>query len=83
MLAAASTEPILAKGGAEGVFMAALPERGLGVAVKARDGAARAAEAAISAVLGQLGAIQPDPGPRPVLNKAGAAVGQTSVRFDP
>ncbi len=42
------------KGGAEGVFCAALPERGIGVALKIDDGAKRAAEAAIAAVLKAL-----------------------------
>jgi L-asparaginase II len=39
------------KTGAEGVFCAALPEAGLGVAIKCVDGAGRAAEAAMGAVL--------------------------------
>ncbi len=44
------------KTGAEGVFAAILPERGFGVAVKARDGATRAAENMIAAILVRLGA---------------------------
>ena len=36
--------------GAEGVYCAALPELGLGVALKIDDGAVRAAEAAMAAV---------------------------------
>jgi len=43
------------KTGAEGVFIAILPERGLGVALKVQDGATRAAEAAIAALLVRLG----------------------------
>ncbi len=39
------------KVGAEGVYCAAIPETGLGVAVKIDDGARRAAEAAISAIV--------------------------------
>lgn len=39
------------KTGAEGVFCAALPERGLGIAIKCDDGAGRAAELAIAAVV--------------------------------
>ncbi len=39
------------KTGAEGVFIAALPELGLGMAVKADDGAARAAETMIAALI--------------------------------
>ena len=42
---------IFAKTGAEGVFCAVLPEKGLGIALKCEDGAARAAEAMIAAVL--------------------------------
>ncbi|MCO5730979.1 asparaginase [Rhizobium sp. SSA_523] len=41
---------IFAKTGAEGVFVAALPEQGLAIAVKCEDGATRAAEAMIYAV---------------------------------
>jgi len=42
---------IFAKTGAEGVFCAVLPEQGLSIAVKAEDGASRAAEAMICALL--------------------------------
>lgn len=45
------------KTGAEGVFVAALPEKGWGVALKARDGATRASEAAIVAVLAEALAL--------------------------
>ena len=48
---------ILAKTGAEGVYAVALPDRGLGVAVKVDDGAGRASEVAVAAVLRALGAI--------------------------
>ena len=44
----------VAKIGAEGVYCAALPELGLGVALKIDDGAARAAEAAMAAVAAAL-----------------------------
>jgi L-asparaginase II len=47
----------VAKVGAEGVFTAAIPELGLGVALKIDDGAARAAECAIVAVLERLGVV--------------------------
>ena len=43
------------KSGAEGVFCAALPELGLGLAVKADDGAGRAAQTMIAALLDRLG----------------------------
>jgi len=45
---------IFTKGGAEGVHCAALPELGLGVALKCGDGAGRAAEIAMTAVLAKL-----------------------------
>lgn len=45
------------KNGAEGVYAAILPGLKLGVAVKIADGASRAAEAAIAAVLAQLGVV--------------------------
>ncbi len=43
------------KTGAEGVFCAALPELGLGLAVKADDGAGRAAQVMIAALLRRFG----------------------------
>ncbi|MCG8696369.1 MAG: asparaginase, partial [Minwuiales bacterium] len=48
---------IVAKTGAEGVFIAALPEQGIGVALKAEDGATRAAQAGLAAVLDRLGVL--------------------------
>ena len=42
------------KSGAEGVFCAALPELGLGLAVKADDGAGRAAEVMIAALIAKF-----------------------------
>lgn len=48
---------VAVKTGAEAVFVAILPERRLGVALKIIDGATRAAEAAITAILLRLGAI--------------------------
>lgn len=45
------TSRIYAKTGAEGVYCAAIPELGLGIAVKIDDGAARAAEIAVAALL--------------------------------
>ncbi len=43
------------KSGAEGVICAALPEAGLGLAVKADDGAGRAAQVMIAALIQRLG----------------------------
>ncbi len=48
------------KTGAEGFFIAILPERKLGVALKAACGTTRAAECAIAAVLVCLGALDAD-----------------------
>jgi L-asparaginase II len=45
---------IFVKTGAEGVYCAALPEEGLGIALKCTDGAGRAAEAIVAAVLSRL-----------------------------
>ena len=50
-------ERVCCKIGAEGVYCAALPELGLGVALKIDDGAVRAAEAAMAAVIEGLLAI--------------------------
>ena len=49
---------ILLKGGAEGVYCAAVPALGIGIALKIDDGAARAAEVAVAAILRHLGAIE-------------------------
>ena len=46
---------VFTKTGAEGVWCAALPELGLGLAVKADDGAGRAAQVMIAALLGRFG----------------------------
>ena len=45
---------IFVKTGAEGVFCAAVPELGLGIALKCEDGMGRASEVAIAAVLSAL-----------------------------
>ena len=45
---------VLAKTGAEGILTAALPERGLGIAVKIADGSARARSVALLAILDYL-----------------------------
>ena len=45
---------VFTKTGAEGVFCAALPELGLGLAVKADDGAGRAAEVMIAALIARF-----------------------------
>lgn len=57
---------VAVKTGAEAVFVAILPERGLGVALKIMDGGTRASEAAITALLVHLGALDPQ---HPVVGK--------------
>ena len=73
---------VLVKFGAEGVFFAALYEQGFGLALKVRDGATRAADAAIVVMLDRLGVL--DEGDRealadmlekPLRNWAGCLVG--------
>ncbi len=60
---------IAVKTGAEGVYVAILPALGLGAALKIDDGAGRAAETAIAALLIALGAI-PDSGAAHGLSRA-------------
>ncbi|KQI69987.1 L-asparaginase [Loktanella sp. 3ANDIMAR09] len=48
------------KTGAEAVFVAIIPERKMGVALKITDGSTRGAEAAIAAILVKLGVLDPD-----------------------
>lgn len=71
------------KGGAEGVYAGAWPEKGLGIALKIADGAGRAAEIAMARVLHRLGALDDDGwqalGPwrrKPLRNWAGTQVGE-------
>jgi L-asparaginase II len=71
------------KAGAEGVFCAALPEAGLGLAVKADDGGGRAAQVMIAALVRRFGGfddetaarLEPFVSPR-LLNWNGAEVGR-------
>jgi L-asparaginase II len=75
---------LIVKGGHEGVYLAALRARGLGVALKIEDGAKRAAEAAIAALLLALGALAEDlPAavPAELLNCANRPVGAIRVRW--
>lgn len=51
---------LLIKTGADGVFTASLPEKGLGIALKIDDGTREAAEIAMLATLRHLGALQDD-----------------------
>ncbi len=79
---------VFAKVGAEGYYCAGVPSLGLGVAIKAEDGAKRAAETALLAVLRAFDAVtdveleamrefsQP-----PVLNTRGEVVGHVRARL--
>ncbi len=72
---------VAVKTGAEGVFIAIIPEKRLGVALKITDGATRASEAAIAAILVKLGVLNADhPAAKarmtpPVLNWDGRVTG--------
>jgi L-asparaginase II len=48
---------VLAKTGAEGIITAALPEQGLGIALKIADGSARARSVGLLAILDHLGTL--------------------------
>ncbi|MFQ5955756.1 MAG: asparaginase, partial [Kiloniellales bacterium] len=80
---------ICIKTGAEGMFMGALPEPGLGFALKILDGAGRAAEVATLRLLDRLGVIGDGPrrrlarfAPAPVTNRAGRVVGEIRAAAD-
>ena len=72
------------KTGADGVFVAIIPEKKLGVAVKIVDGGTRGSECAIAAILTKLGVLDPNHPATlkrmngPMLNRRGIEVG--SVR---
>lgn len=51
---------VFTKDGAEGVFCAAVPELGVGIAIKADDGAGRGREVMLAAVLAKLLAADPE-----------------------
>ncbi|TRW98645.1 asparaginase [Paracoccus sp. M683] len=51
---------VAVKTGAEAVFVAIIPEKQLGVALKILDGGTRASEAAITALMVHLGVLDPD-----------------------
>ncbi|QGX99979.1 asparaginase [Roseovarius faecimaris] len=78
----ACTEPVALKTGAEGFFIAILPRRKLGVALKITDGAGRASESAIAALLVRLGVLDAGhPAAKrflnpPVLSRRGFDAGQ-------
>lgn len=81
---------VVAKGGAEGVYCAGLPEKGWGIALKVHDGAGRATGPAIIEILAALGLIGEEAAQnleehrRPVVtNHAGVTVGQIEARLAP
>ena len=45
---------VFVKTGAEGVYCGALPEQGLGIAIKCDDGAGRAAQAIMAAIIARF-----------------------------
>jgi L-asparaginase len=69
----------IAKVGAEGLICAAGAE-GLGVALKAEDGASHANAPALAAFLGPLGAELPELAERPILDTRGELVGAIAPR---
>ena len=82
-LMAVTGATVIVKTGAEGVFTAALPTLGLGVALKVDDGASRASEVALAALLRRLGLLSPAQQEElarllspPVLNRAGRETGR-------
>ena len=69
------------KAGAEGFYAGWVPDAGLGIAIKIDDGAGRAAETVIAAVLDSLGLLDMEGAARsilraPVTNTRGTAVGE-------
>lgn len=77
----AAREPFAIKTGAEGFYVGILPARGLGIALKISDGALRASECVIAALLIRLGVLNAgDPAVQrllnpPVLNRRGIVTG--------
>ena len=51
---------VFTKTGAEGVYCAAVPGQGVGIAVKIDDGASRAAEIAVATLLSRFAGIDPE-----------------------
>jgi L-asparaginase II len=82
------TPKAVVKAGAEGLMCAALPERGLGVAVKVADGSARAADPALLRALALLNALDEGalerlrPFARPSVLGGGRPVGELVAEFD-
>lgn len=80
---------VIAKVGAEGVYLAALPMQGIGIAIKAVDGTTRAVEVALGAILDELGVLDDDihraidPFVRPILrNRNELTVGEIRAELE-
>jgi L-asparaginase II len=78
---------VFVKTGAEGVYCGALPELGLGIAIKCDDGSSRAAQAVMAAVIARFLPLEPAeratfaPFMQPVLrNWSGIEVGRLRVK---
>jgi L-asparaginase II len=72
------------KTGAEGFFAGIIPGRGLGIAIKCDDGAGRAADTAMAAILSKLGILDEGGEARkilraPVKNTVGKTVGERRI----
>ena len=86
----AAGDKVIVKGGGEGVYVAALLELGLGIAIKVDDGAKRASETVIAHLLRRFGVLDdetmetlgdlPEP---PVTNFAGEVVGHIKLSAKP
>jgi L-asparaginase II len=74
-----SNEKVFFKNGAEGVFIAIIPEQKSALAVKIVDGASRAAEVAVAGLISELNIINNNQiekiKKRPVKNSAGEIIG--------
>ena len=74
---------VLVKTGAGGIFCGAVPALGVGIALKCEDGAKRASEAMMTAILMRIGAIDEvtlqsidQALPQPILNRNLRVVGE-------
>lgn len=79
---------LIAKVGAEGVYVAAATDGSLGIALKVEDGANRASEAALAAILEEVGLLVPGAAgapwrPAALRNTRGEEVGEVRVRGMP
>ncbi|PCJ83894.1 MAG: asparaginase [Hyphomicrobiales bacterium] len=77
----AAPKALFAKTGAEGVYCGAIPDRGIGIAIKCHDGAARAAELAFGAVVEKYaGHLMENQTQTNLINAAGQLVGAIEVK---